>query len=380
MQVYLIKYLSLTGMTLLLISGFILLVDPLNIFRLAKIEGFNKLKPYRFNGGMRETKSIDIESGGFDTLILGTSRTNQGIKTSHAFFDGKRPYHAALDGANFYEIYQVFEFAAKHNDIKMVVLGLDFSTFANDKTVIDSFYESRFAGKNILISNFSDLFSPLMLMRSINTVKENLYMNDDANLVGDDADEEENFTKRFQGINLVQPLGQDFQYNSPERLNLLENLIGKAIKNDIKLYLFISPVHARDLEDLRLSGLYPLFEQWKRELVNITAKITAKYPDEEEVKIWDFSGYNSITTEEFYEKWYKDRTHYKRILGDMVLEVMSSHPHRPDGAPMDFGTVININNVEEHLQVIRQSQHCYHQRFEQEIRELEQSVGKVRSQ
>ncbi|NEP78084.1 MAG: hypothetical protein F6K17_04835 [Okeania sp. SIO3C4] len=72
---------------------------------------------------------------------------------------------------------------------------------------------------------------------------------------------------------------------------------------------------------------------------------------------------NGITTEEFYEKWYSDRNHYKKVLGNLVLDLMFSYPERPENVPVDFGTVINLNNIEQHLQKIREDQKNYHRKF-----------------
>lgn len=383
MNSYLKKYFLLTGSTLLLLSGFILLVDPQHIFRVVNVKGFNHKKPFMYLGGMRETKSIDLESGVFDTILLGTSRTNQGIKLGHSVFNDKSAYHAALDGANFYEIYKVFEFANKHNNLKTVIIGLDFFCFENGEKPSEAFYQSRFADKNIFISNFNDLVSPLMLQRSLKTVEANILLKSNATNQENIEEKENNnitYTKRFQGVNLKKKSNENFQYNSPERIVLLEKIIQEARKNNIELYLFISPVHARHLEDLRLSDLYETFEQWKRELVKITHKDSINNPDKEPIKIWNFSGYNSITTEEFYEKWYSDKNHYKEVLGDLVLDLMFSYPERPQNVPVDFGSVININNIEQHLQKIREDQKNYHRKFAKEIQELERLAKEKKAQ
>ncbi|NEP78082.1 MAG: hypothetical protein F6K17_04825 [Okeania sp. SIO3C4] len=141
MNSYLKKYFILTASTLLLLSGFILLVDPHYIFPVVNVKGFNQKKPFIYLGGMRETKSIDLESGVFDTILLGTSRTNQGIKLDHSVFNDKSAYHTALDGANFYEIYKVFEFANKHNHLKTAIIALDFFCFENGKKATEQFYQ-----------------------------------------------------------------------------------------------------------------------------------------------------------------------------------------------------------------------------------------------
>ncbi|MEM1370101.1 MAG: hypothetical protein AAGG02_19270, partial [Cyanobacteria bacterium P01_H01_bin.15] len=365
------------------ITGFILLIDPQNIFRIINIKGINRIKPFVHHGGMRETKSLDLEIGQYDTLILGTSRA-RGIQISHPFFDNRVTYNAALDGANFYEIYEVFKFSIEHNPIKTIVLGLDVQSFTDARKGIKSFYESRFANKNILISNIQDLTSPTMLERSIETVRANFdsteeIVSTDADQVFQETGKTANYTKRFQEVNLVKPLPPGAIYNSPQRFELLEDLIRTALDNNIELFLYISPVHARNLEDIRLSGLYPEFEDWKRLMVDVVARVNQDYAARNPVALWDFSGYNSITSEEFYQKWYWDKSHYKRTIGDMILDVMISKSGRDESAPADFGVNIDQTNIESHLQSIRQDQSNYHQTFNDEIKKLEKIAAAERA-
>lgn len=75
-------------------------------------------------------------------------------------------------------------------------------------------------------------------------------------------------------------------------------LIKESRANNIELLLFISPVHARQLEVIRLSNLYPTFEQWKRDMVKVIAEDVEQHPDKSPIQLWDFSGYNLLTTRE----------------------------------------------------------------------------------
>ncbi|NEQ87322.1 MAG: hypothetical protein F6K26_47080, partial [Moorea sp. SIO2I5] len=93
-------------------------------------------------------------------------------------------------------------------------------------------------------------------------------------------------------------------------------------------------------ESLRVSGLWPELEKWKSRLVEITA-------------VWDFSGYNSITTEAIGEgmKNYWDSSHYREEVGDLILNRLFSYQSQT--VPEDFGVLITPENVESHLGKIR---------------------------
>ncbi|GFZ91240.1 hypothetical protein [Okeania sp. KiyG1] len=72
-------------------------------------------------------------------------------------------------------------------------------------------------------------------------------------------------------------------------------------ENNIKLILFISPSHATQWEAIRATGEWSTFEEWKREVVKITP-------------VFDFSGYNTITTEPIHNDMenYRDNSHYTK--------------------------------------------------------------------
>jgi len=64
---------------------------------------------------------------------------------------------------------------------------------------------------------------------------------------------------------------------------------------------------------------------------------------------WDFSGYNAITTEPigWQMSWYWDASHYRRDVGDMILDRMFGLPHRT--GPERFGTRVTQGTIEPHL-------------------------------
>jgi hypothetical protein len=110
--------------------------------------------------------------------------------------------------------------------------------------------------------------------------------------------------------------------------------------NSIKLNIFIPPMHAIHLEKYYIEGSWNLLETWKREVVKIAP-------------VWDFSGYNSITTEPISEsmKNYIDSSHYRKEVGDLVLNRILNY--QIDTVPDDFGVLITPENIEQHLAKIR---------------------------
>jgi len=91
--------------------------------------------------------------------------------------------------------------------------------------------------------------------------------------------------------------------------------------------MFISPVHARYLEWYREVGWWPLYEAWKRGLVDSVDAAVNEGGQQPAVALWDFGGFHAISTETVppvgdhrtHMRWYRDTSHYSPDVGDLVL-------------------------------------------------------------
>lgn len=374
-------------------SIFNFLVDYQRVFRVTEIPGFNQKKPFADNWpywleSLRRKKAREIEEGDYDTIILGSSRVMAGLDPRHPAFGNRSVYNAGLQLSNMYENYQVFKFAREHLNLQQIVLELSLSDFSDQRTEVFDFNRSKFAGPKHLPLQIIETLSWENLEYSLKTIKFNMA---GKNIVLDPYKFIQGFRVRTDKYNLNHRkrfnqyalgfLGEDgypgFQY-SQDKLKLFRKLVRECQDNNIKLYLFISPVHARQIELMRVSGIFPVFEQWKRDLVNILAEEKLNPQNSgNSLVLWDFSGYNSITSEAIpaandrtQMKWYLESSHYKKELGDMVLDRVLNYPKTPKHFSQDFGIIINSNNIESHLQTIRNERARYYQKYPQEIQEV----------
>jgi hypothetical protein len=99
----------------------------------------------------------------------------------------------------------------------------------------------------------------------------------------------------------------------------------------IRLIVFINPVHKATY---LATGLERFF-YFEKELSRIT-------------NFWDFSGLNSITTNNYY---YYETSHYRRNVGALMLARMFND--RSVKVPDDFGVLVTGDNVEKHLADLR---------------------------
>ena len=70
-------------------------------------------------------------------------------------------------------------------------------------------------------------------------------------------------------------------------------------------------------------------------------------------------------------QWYWESSHFKKELGDLVLDRIFAY-HEPGRiVPEDFGVQITTANIEAHLAWIREQQKRYHETHPQEVSEVE---------
>jgi hypothetical protein len=130
------------------------------------------------------------------------------------------------------------------------------------------------------------------------------------------------------------------------------SLVKLAIKNHIKLTLYIHPYHATYLNMLTDFGLWESFEYWKRHVVS---QVSGLRSDSTEIRVIDFSGYNKFTIETIPAPgdtnsemhWYWEAGHYKSALGEHILErIIHDNSH--------FGRILTSTSIEAALAEIRE--------------------------
>lgn len=380
-------YLSGLVSCLALIAGFNWLIDPQGVFRILTLPGINQEKPLLEKEGVRKTKSIDLERGAFKAVVLGTSRSFGGLDPEHPKFAAGTAYNAALPGTNFYETHKVFEFASQHLSLQQVVLELDFTTFSDKRTVDADFEDSRFAGKTIWVSSLGSLVSLYHLQDAWTTLQFNRqgqaaryttqgFRRD--RTYGEGSSDRHDHHRLFAWADQQYlSIHTGLDYDSRDRTQRLQAIVEQSQANDIELYLFIPPLHAHLIESLALTGLMPEFEQWKRDLVQLVADHNQAYPNRPPLRLWDFSGISSVTTEpvppegsDEKMQWYIESSHFTPELGDIMLDMMLSYPDRPAAAPDDFGIVLTPQNLETQLAQMRSGLRDYEQNHADDIRDL----------
>ncbi|NES04111.1 MAG: hypothetical protein F6K22_15475 [Okeania sp. SIO2F4] len=257
---------------------------------------------------------------------------------------------------NSYEVRRYLEHAiANQKQLGLVIVGLDFFMFRKSNTNEANFSEQRLEKRHISLKDLIDvIFSLDVLLASQETIIDSkktlpaqLRYGDYNGFIPKLNPDRERIQSRFEKyINIYHKSYTDQYKLSTQFLDELKKIVDLCQENQIKLVLFISPAHATQWEAIRSSGKWSIFEEWKRKIVKITP-------------VFDFSGYNSITTEPIHNQMenYTDNSYYTPKVGNLVLDRILSYKEKD--VPGDFGILINPENIESHLVKIRQDREIW---------------------
>jgi hypothetical protein len=151
-----------------------------------------------------------------------------------------------------------------------------------------------------------------------------------------------------------------------QQLEYLRHLLDLAYSEGVELHVYFSPFHARFADAMAAAGLWSEFEQLKREVLSMNLELAKNY-GEEPFPLWDFSGYNSISTEVIPKRgdrvsrmqYFVDGTHSTRLTGDMVQDRLFDTLAAATRLPVDFGIRLLPETIDAALEKGRQQQLLY---------------------
>ncbi|MGL4502830.1 MAG: hypothetical protein ACRCU2_27455 [Planktothrix sp.] len=356
------RFLTLTAIFLAMIAGFNGFFDPYEVLGTPTIKRVNHVKREK-DVQVRLFKAVAVNRIEAQSLFLGSSRTEYGLDTHHPGLSEYQPgFNLAITGGNMYEVRRYFDHAiATQPEVKEIVLGIDFFMFNQFRENTPDFKEERLETRNLLAGDvFEILLSKQAVISSLKTLKNSFlrpnnpgFFYADGRRNPDSTIEQVYFNQgvipRFRMVLrdfLARPDLYGTYQLSPDYLEDLQTIITTSQQQGIRLHLFISPSHAMQWEAIRVAGLWSEFEDWKRAIVNLSP-------------IWDFSGYNSMTTEAIANpmQYYIESSHYRKELGDLVLYHILDY--QPETVPSDFGLLLTPSNLETHLEQIRRDRELW---------------------
>lgn len=404
-------FLSVLSLLALLTTAVLLmnwLVDPLDVFRVVRKDGFNSVKssyiPYA-----RLAKPSQIERGHYSRLAIGSSRMLMGIPVRNeawATAAGDRGFNAGIQGADLRQIRQLFEHAVVVGGVKSVLIDLDIFMFnvwvpsgqypyalaAFSETKTEKFVRERDTALNLL-------FSPSITLASIQTLRRQGPKHNKVMIDGTVNHENEQRRALKDGYEILfrqyeegmlrtgwSPCSDNrYAFSKadadPEKyinkLKYFQEILQIAKEHHVDMTFFISPVHVRLLEVQHAAGLWGDAEAMKRELVSSIADVYGENP--EGVALWDFSGYHSYAQENVPQQigtpmqWHLDSSHFSQALGHKMLNKMFSSFDSEPG----FGVQLRPDNIESVLQDERNRQAAFQMSHAELSRDMQQRTAVV---
>lgn len=326
------------------------IVDPYNLYK----TNLYKTKPKLVNQ-MRLVKLSQVRDIKPKSVILGTSRADLAMDPTHKYFT-KPSYNLSNSGATMYETKFYVKDIVKQKNLESILLVLDWRMFNDEKMKKTEDFESYFNFFNpykflLNYTTFKDSIYTLKNQNTQNIYFDNGLMNDShmASYVIKEGGHLKLMKKEERFYYSIFSLDNTYKDTGKNSFDDFKEILQLCYKNNIKLNIIFGPSHIRQWESFDYHIGYNVFVKWKRDVVFFVEKI-AKEENKEPFKIVDFSVYHELTAEEVPKdnkqimKYHWESSHYKKELGNIVLDRLlgiSSYK--------DFGTEINIQNIDEHI-------------------------------
>lgn len=354
------------------------IINPYNIYRPPLLKQA-KQKPL-VSTHLRLAKAMAIQWKKPQYLILGSSTAETGLNPTMTAWKQGEVYNLGLSGANIYEAMRYLQHAQSIRPLKKVILAVNFFMFNAYVDNRNDFDESLL---NVDVNNkknpfsinhlFITLLSYDAIQASLETLKNQdkksafkangqLHLKYREEQINSLKGYKNNFlyTEHFNSSSLLPPPKKIFSFNNPEKdidtMKYMQQIIHLCEKKHTELILVIAPEHIRLTETYKLLGLWNLYEQWQKNLVQMITLHNKKYPHFQ-YRVWGFNTLNEFTTEKLPEKddsqtkmqWFWDPYHFKSELGNLILTSLLKQ--QDSTITTHFFNILTMNNVSKVLKI-----------------------------
>ena len=349
-------FFGLSLFVVLFVGGVNYIVDPQGFNNKLLINKINA-KKYSNTSMTTRFKTKILENGGFDVIMLGTSRIGvMNPKVLNKYLNSNT-FNLEYPGSNTVIQNKLFKYANHFNNIKYLVYGIDFMSFNENRIIKNDFTEFYDLENKVdnfeKISNYDLYFNTETFVKSgklvINNIlnkqkSEPIYlsengMRDYRNFIEDNEngvlklDEEiNNSIKSYFRVNNGIYKNYKFSY---EYLEYFKDIIEFCNKNNIKVFVYIPPMFSEHFDAINAGGYFDEFELFKKELVKITDFI-------------DFTGHNTISKN---KNNYWDSSHLRVETTEVIMAKIFND--KSVEVPEDFGVLVTKDNINEHLENLR---------------------------
>jgi len=387
-QRYIWRLLVIALLILAGVATFNIVLDPFGVYSEISYNGFVPYRNYRF----RTPKAEIALRKNWETVILGSSRSEVGIDPEHPAWGDGLTCNASLSGTNFYELSCAFNLALRSTNLRRIALFLDPELFACPHVKKYDFAKSKF---NPEWSAFEYHFANLLgIDASTESAKVAVraYRKTLSSVtpLGSDRPRPEHVNYReFIGASLERffrsyPNNGKYTVNMTKGNALFREMVRTSYSRGIELIVVIPPDHAIQLEARRLSGLLPTLESLKRDMLDVLSQ-EARRANSKPFPLWDFSGFSGYVAETIpldenpssQMKWHLENVHFTRDLGDIIICRILGREDICDGQLDSFGVLLTKHNLDTHSARIRKEREVYAATNPEEIQFVRQFADEI---
>lgn len=352
------------------------IIDPYNQYQIVVRPGFNLIKPglTRYQQENKLTQASQLRP---DALILGHSRAEVGFDPDGPAFVRRNlsAYNLAIPGTGISTARAQVEYLYKVGiKPKVIILGIEFLDFLEAPRKMPAATEpSRPTIDRHLVTGWFWRFDSLFSLASVSDAVRTLFIQHNSEMPtmtsrGFNPLQEYPALARTEGYftlfrQRAQENTQTYLRKAKGSLSLadlthLRAILDLAAEQGTEVKLIIYPYHAQILALFEETGIVFTFEEWKNFVTREVSGARLRHPHAS-VGLFDFSGYGNYNCERIPKqgdrvtatRWYWEAGHFKKELGDVVLDGVLSAPAsslRMIGATQDklniFGFELNESN------------------------------------
>ena len=337
-----LKFILRTKLFVIIFFGSIMIfnyiVDPYGVLRSHQ----NRHRATGINNHFVKIRHILRNKDKYDSFVMGASTA---AKIDVRKIKNGRYYSISYSLSVPYESLQDIKLMLKKGvKIKNIIMGLEDLSYKEDPLLHFKQYR-RFPYTENIKKNTAYIFKNLFLIHDIN-----YYIKTIVNKKYRKNGFEYSTVYDIENTGLVFAPGLDEYiekdsadyvkseiFNKPRRLNRpqridktieeIKQICELANSENIHLVFYMSPIHHTTYMNINQKEFF-LF---KKKLADVT-------------DYYDFSGLNSITTNNFY---FYETSHFRFCVGDWIINKLFGSGF----APEDFGELVNKNNIAKHLAV-----------------------------
>lgn len=309
------------------------LIDPLGIFNIVTIKGFNHYKGIVQEKYMDVWKPYEIKEKKPDIIFIGSSRVYLAID-ARSYRSNYTIYNAGFSGLSIKDMDAYVDMICKMKKPKKIYIGLDLfqfgdSDFSSSRPGFSLYRLNNVAAKDntIFLYKMHDSLS-IDFKNIVNVIDNSLKnVNRQSNFINGYCNTSFNINEKgyYSTINSYNNKYKKWKY-SKNSMTCLKEILKKANKNGIEVIIYFNPVSIELMSLMRIYEIDDDLEKIKRDVTSICGVV------------YDF---NFTNEDVINKKYFIDASHVNKLFGDFIIEDLQNNK---DSNRMLILTNQNIEN------------------------------------